>query len=187
MSNQSALLVMDMQNGIVGSLSNSSEIIDKNKKAIESARKHQIPVIFVRVAFSKGFHEVSPHNKSFSRIKASGQQMSVNDVSTQIIDELAPNEDEVVVTKHRFSAFTGSNLEVLLRGMQVDHLILTGVVTSGVVLSTLVEAADKDFELTVLSDAMTDRDIETHQFLIDKIFPRYAAVTETLEWSNTIV
>lgn len=113
--------------------------------------------------------------------------MSVNDASTQIIDELAPNEDEVIVTKHRFSAFTGSNLEVLLRGMQIDHLILTGVVTSGVVLSTLVEAADKDFELTVLSDAMTDRDLETHQFLIDKIFPRYAEVTETLEWSNTIV
>ena len=47
---------------------------------------------------------------------------------------------------------TGSNLEVLLRGMNINHIVLTGVSTSGVVLSTAVEAADKDFQITILAD-----------------------------------
>lgn len=74
---------------------------------------------------------------------------------------------------------------MLLRGLQVDHLVLTGVSTSGVVLSTAVEAADKDYKLTLLSDAMADQDVEKHQFLIDKILTRYADVTTVEAWCNS--
>nr|WP_263314677.1 isochorismatase family cysteine hydrolase [Mammaliicoccus sp. Marseille-Q6498] len=186
MTSKSALLVMDMQNGIAKGLSNADEVIEANRKAIETARNNDIPVIFVRVAFSNDFAEVSPKNKSFSQIKKSGQAMGVNDEATQVVDELAPAENEVIVTKHRFSAFTGSNLEVLLRGKQVDHLILTGVATSGVVLSTAVEAADKDFELTILEDAVMDRELDKHEFLIDKILPRYADIVTIEEWNSSI-
>ncbi|MDN8848817.1 isochorismatase family cysteine hydrolase, partial [Staphylococcus aureus] len=81
-------------------------------------------------------------------------------------DALGRQTHEPLVTKHRLSAFTGSNLEVLLRGLQVEHLVLTGVSTSGVILSTATEAADKDYKLTVLSDAIADQDEAKHQFLL---------------------
>jgi nicotinamidase-related amidase len=69
----------------------------------------------------------------------------------QIDPEVAPVTDEVVVIKKRISAFTGSDLEVVLRSMEIRHLVLTSVSTSGVVLSTTWEAADKDYQITILS------------------------------------
>ncbi|PHK49696.1 isochorismatase [Staphylococcus edaphicus] len=175
---------MDMQNGIVNGLKQKEKIISNNQKAIEIARNHDVPVIFVRVAFSGKYMEVSDNNKMFMQMKTNDIAMNKHDESTQIIDALRPQENEVIVTKHRLSAFTGSNLEVLLRGIQVDHLVLTGVSTSGVVLSTAVEAADKDFKLTILSDAVDDNDTEKHQFLINKILTRYAEVITTTSWFN---
>ena len=76
----------------------------------------------------------------------------------------------------RVSAFAGSDLEVILRSLRIDTLVLTGIATSGVVLSTLREAADKDYGLVVLSDACLDADPEVQRVLIEKLFPRQADV-----------
>jgi nicotinamidase-related amidase len=85
--------------------------------------------------------------------------------------------------KKRVSAFTGSDLEVLLRSLAVSHLVLTGIATSGVVLSTLREAADRDYQLTVLADACADADDEVHRVLLEKVFPRQAAVSTVQQWA----
>lgn len=183
----SALIVMDMQNGIVNSLEFKDEVIKHNQQAIKAARQNNIPVIFVRVAFNGTFLEVSPNNKMFSEYQASGQQMSLADESTQIIESLNRKEDEPIVTKHRLSAFTGSNLEVLLRGLQVNHIVLTGVSTSGVVLSTTVEAADKDYKITILEDAVTDNNSKKHQFLMNEILTRYAEISSTHSWTASTI
>ena len=76
--------------------------------------------------------------------------MRIDDPSTEVHAAVAPEPGEVVVTKKRVSAFAGSDLDVVLRGLDVDALVLTGIATSGVVLSTLRMAADLDYELTVL-------------------------------------
>jgi nicotinamidase-related amidase len=95
---------------------------------------------------------------------------------------LDPTEHEAIVTKRRVSAFTGSDLEVILRAYNVRHLILAGFSTSGVVLSTVCEAADKDFKLTVLSDASADPDEELHHALMTKIFVKRGDVVPVDEW-----
>ncbi len=82
------------------------------------------------------------------------------------------------------SAFTGSDLEVVLRAGDIRHLVLAGIATSGVVLSTLREAADKDYDCTVLSDLCADMDDEVHQVLTTKVFPRQAKVITTREWMD---
>ena len=89
---------------------------------------------------------------------------------------LAPADEEVVVVKRRVSAFTGSDLEVILRAYGIQHLVLAGLSTSGVVLSTLREAADKDYRVTVLSDCCADRDEEVHRVLTTKVFLMQADV-----------
>ena len=95
-----------------------------------------------------------------------------------------PLENDVIVTKRRISAFTGSDLEVVLRAQNIDHIVLAGIATSGVVLSTLREAADKDYRITVLSDGCADRDEEVHRVLLTKIFPRQADVITIHEWTK---
>lgn len=72
--------------------------------------------------------------------------------------------DEVVVSKRRVSAFTGTDLDILLRCYKSNHLIIAGLVTSGAVLSTIRQAQDMDFQITVLRDLRMDWDEEVHFF-----------------------
>jgi isochorismate hydrolase len=90
---------------------------------------------------------------------------------------VAPLAEEIVVTKHRVSAFAGTDLDLMLRANGIETLILTGIVTSGVVLSTLRHAADADYRLLVVGDCCSDRDEETHRVLLEKVFPRQATIT----------
>lgn len=183
---KTALLVMDMQNGIVSRFADNQQILLPFQKAIEAARQHSIPVIFVRVAFNEGYPEINPRNKAFSALSKAGG-MTVSDTATQIHESVQPEPNEPVVTKFRVSAFTGSNLEIILRSRQIETLILSGISTSGVVLSTLREAADKDYTLKVLSDACLDADPEVHRILTEKVFPRQAEVLTVDAWINTLV
>jgi nicotinamidase-related amidase len=91
-----------------------------------------------------------------------------------------------VITKKRVSAFAGSDLRLLLRSGDIDHLILTGIATSGVVLSTLCQAADLDYRLTVLEDGCYDPDPEIHRLLIAKVVPRQAEVTTIDDWTASL-
>jgi nicotinamidase-related amidase len=75
-------------------------------------------------------------------------------------------------------------LEVILRSQAISRLVLCGIATSGVVLSTVLEAADKDYELTVLSDCCAGADGEVQRVLLTKIFPRYAQVITVEEWEQ---
>jgi nicotinamidase-related amidase len=176
---------MDIQNSIVSRFAENGKVLLPFQKAIDAVRQYSIPVIFVRVAFSESYPEINPQNKSFSAItKSSG--MTVSGVATQIHESVQPRTDEPIVTKFRVSAFAGSNLEVILRSRQIDTLVLSGISTSGVVLSTLREAADKDYGLIVLSDVCLDADPEVHQVLMEKVFPRQADVLTVDEWVATL-
>jgi len=177
-----ALLVMDIQAATIGRVEDSKTLLTNIGQAIEAARKAQIPVIYVVVGFRKGIPEIGSvtTNKSFSAIKGAGFPGIEEPI--RIDPAVAPQPDEMVVTKRRVSAFAGSDLEVILRGLKIEQLVLTGIATSGVVLSTLREAADKDYILSVLSDGCADLDPEVHSVLMNKVFPRQAEVMTVAQW-----
>ncbi|HVB70691.1 MAG TPA: isochorismatase family cysteine hydrolase [Acidimicrobiales bacterium] len=178
----SALLVMDMQNGIVERFADrSAQLISTISSAINAARQAHVPVIFVRVALRDGGADVSPRNKTFSSI-ANLDAMNEASQVTQIHPGVAPLPGDVTVVKRRVSAFSGSDLDVVLRAKDIDTLVLTGLATSGVVLSTTRQAADMDFQITILSDGCADADEEVHRVLMEKVFPRQATVMTTDEW-----
>jgi nicotinamidase-related amidase len=174
---KTALLVMDFQSGIIDRLENKDEFLQNVNIVIDTAHKHHIQVIYVVVGFREGLPEISGNNKSFNTIKETGSSTMIN--SHPVIDLTS---EDLLVTKHRVSAFSGSDLEMLLRAQNIKSLVLAGISTSGVVLSTLREAADKDFVLTVLSDLCNDFDEEVHSVLVNKVFPRQATVTTSEEW-----
>jgi nicotinamidase-related amidase len=179
---QTALLVMDMQMGILNRLpQQGAGIVKKVAEAINFARNRNIPVIFIRLGFRKGIPEISSENKTFSIYKT-----KISDLQLGSFMELHPHlgvtEDDIVVDKKRVSAFSGSDLDMILRARKISCLVLCGVATSGIVLSTLREASDKDYQLTVLSDGCEDADEEIHRFLIARIFPKQADVMSIDEW-----
>ncbi|HVZ26660.1 MAG TPA: isochorismatase family cysteine hydrolase, partial [Sediminibacterium sp.] len=170
MESTTALLVMDMQAKLLASVPDAQTTIQHMARAIAYARQQQIPVIYVVVGFRDGLPEISSNNKRFSAFRKRLEGMTMQEWMT-IHPELAPLENEPVAVKRRISAFAGSDLDILLRAKQITHLVLGGCSTSGVVLSTLREAADKDYRLTVLSDCCMDGDPEVHDLLLRKIFP----------------
>jgi nicotinamidase-related amidase len=181
-TSKTALLVMDVQAGIVGMLADSQSILASTAKAIAHARAKKIPVIYVVVGFRQGGPEISMNNKGFAAFKErlAGANM---DEFMKVHPDVAPAAGEVTIIKRRVCAFTGSDLQVVLSAFGISHLVLTGISTSGVVLSTVREAADKDYWLTVLADCCADRDEEVHRVLTTKIFPNQADVLTVAEWT----
>lgn len=179
--NATALLILDMQEHLLGRLDGSEKLIDTVSKAIYYARENDIPVMYAVVGFRQGFPEISTNNKTFRNVPMAMAGSRIEDI-IKIATPLEPFANEPVVIKKRFSAFVGSDLEVILRSQNCKHLVMCGVVTSGVILSTALEAADKDYQLTILSDGCKDQQPDVHEMLMEKIFPRYAEIKTCNDW-----
>jgi nicotinamidase-related amidase len=177
-----ALLIMDVQQGIVDRFASDDGYLPRLAGAAGTARRAGIRIIYVAVSFRLGYPEVSPRNKTFGALAGSGR-MTEDDPGTRIHPAVAPAPGDVVVTKRRVSAFAGSDLDVVLGSGGTEHLVLAGIATSGVVLSTLRQAADLDYRLTVLADGCLDADAEVHRVLMEKVFPRQADVVSTADWT----
>lgn len=179
-----ALLVMDIQAMTLGMLGETAPSLVLNlKKAIAAARAKDVLVLYVVVGFRKGIPEITSAttNAGFSAIRKNAAAMpGLENPAPDPSIEARP--DEMVITKRRVSAFAGSDLEVILRGHKIEHLVLAGIATSGVVLSTLRQAADMDYRISVLSDGCADRDPEVHSVLLNKVFPRQAEVLNVDKW-----
>ncbi len=107
--------------------------------------------------------------------------MHHEDPATVIHDDLAPEPADIVVRKTRVGAMSTTDLDRQLRDRGIDTLVLAGLSTSGVVLSTLIEAADRDYQLYVLADGTDDPDAETRDVLLSRVFPRRAQVIGTAD------
>ena len=169
-----AVLSLDCQTGIVSIYAKDDKdaFLTRAASVLNHARVSGMTIIHVQVGFRPGLPEVSPRNILFGAIKSSVQHQKLFQEPLGAIPSIiAPKEDEIVITKHRISAFTGTDLAMILRANDIDTLVLYGVSTGGVVLSTLLEAADADFRLVVIGDCCADLDVQVHDCLINKLFP----------------
>jgi nicotinamidase-related amidase len=175
-----ALLLMDFQRMVVDSYAVDKEaLLGRVKRLAMTARNSGAMVIHVVVGFQLSYPEVSGRNPIFSSLKAAGL-LATGHPTTEIHPELTPQPGDVVVTRQRVSAFTGTNLDMILRSNNIDTILLTGILTQGVVLSTLRHASDMDYRAVVVADGCSDKDPEVQRVLMEKIFPFQARV-ETVE------
>ena len=111
-----------------------------------------------------------------ARVGTSPPAFHADSPATAIHEQIAPQTGDIVVRKTRVGAFSTTDLDDQLRGRGVDTLILAGISTSGVLLSTVRDASDRDYRVVVLADASADPEPDVHDFLIQRIFPRQADV-----------
>jgi nicotinamidase-related amidase len=185
-----ALLAMDCQAGIVSTyVKPPEEFIARASAVLAAARKAGMRVIHIQVGFRPGLPEVSPRNKLFAAVKSSPEyQKLFEGPAGAIHPALGPEPGDIVVTKHRVSAFAGTDLDMILRAGEITTLVLFGIATSGVVLSTLLEAVDADYNVTVISDCCADLEPELHAALLNRLFPSRGEVMTAAQFvSETMV
>ena len=180
---RAALLSMDLQSAIVSIYTQGQDDFISRVAGVQSwARARKTPILHVRIAFRPGLPEVGSRNSLFAAIKKSPQwQKLFQGAAGEIHAAVAPQDGEVVITKHRISAFAGTDLEMILRANEIDTLILMGIATSGVVLATLLDGSDADYRVVVVKDCCADQDPEVHTCLTGKVFPRLAQVITAAE------
>jgi nicotinamidase-related amidase len=176
---KAALLLMDFQNAIVGMVGEQGvPLLERAAKARVAAKSAGMVVMHVRVAFGDAdYASISPRNKGFSAL-AGRRFLTDGSPEAEIYTALAPAADEEVFTKKRVGALSTTNMGERLQARGIDTLVLSGIATSGVVLSTLRDAADRDYRLLVISDCCADMDTEVHRVLTEKVFSRQADVMD---------
>ena len=175
------LIVQDIQGAVVPGFGGDDALLERLQRATAAARRASIPVLFGRVAFRSDYPDVSNSNALFGPLRT---MMDFTESNPDLghHPSVTPEEGDITFMKRRVSSFTGSDLEVILRSQEARRLVLAGVATSGVVLSTLREAADRDYEIVVLSDGCADADPEVHRVLMEKVFPMQATVMTVDDW-----
>jgi nicotinamidase-related amidase len=181
---RSALVIGDVQRGLVDAYG-AEATVRRLGACAEAARGAGVPVFFVTVGLRQGHPEVHPANAGFAAVAASGM-LDLGSETAEVHPGLARRPSEPVVRKSRVSGFFGTDLELLVRAAGVEHLVLGGISTSGVVLSTYRDATDRDFGVTVLSDGCADNDDEVHRVLVEKLFPKQASVRTCAEWMASL-
>ena len=177
-----ALLVMDFQPAALGSLPDADALLSRVEDAIAIVRDHGGAVAYVRVAFEDpDYDSVPAHSGMAPVLAATGRTLHSDSPATAVHEQIAPEPEDIVVRKTRIGAFSTTDLDQQLREREITTLILAGITTSGVVLSTVRDAHDRDYQVLVLADATADPEPDTHEFLAEKIFPRQAHVIRIAE------
>jgi nicotinamidase-related amidase len=180
-----ALLLLDLMPVVTPAFGGDDALLSRLAAAAKAARAAKVRVIHVRVAFRDGYPDVAPANKVFSAVTAH-LDFTESSPGTAPHPLLAVEPGDILVTKRRVSAFAGSDLELVLRSCAVHTLVLAGVTTSGVVLSTLRQAADLDYRVVVLADGCADADQHVHDVLVESVFPAHADVVSVDDWTAAL-
>lgn len=183
---RTALLVMDLQADIIGRIGDAAgPLLERTAGLIAAARQAGASVIYVVVGFRPGYPELDRRNTTFSSLAQTGR-MQTRTPGSDIIDAVKPVGHEVIVMKHRIGPFLGTDLDMVLRAQGIETLVLTGIATSGVVLSAVRYAADADYRIVVVEDCCADADAEVHRVLTEKVFPRQGRVLAAADVSFTV-
>jgi nicotinamidase-related amidase len=181
-TDHAALLAMDLQAGIIGRLPDGDGLVGRVADAIALARRTGVTVGYVRVGFTDADYDAIPSTHRFASTVAGNREAFHADApATQVVDAVAPQPGDIVVRKVRVGPFTTTDLDAQLKAKGISTLILTGVSTSGVVLSTVRQAVDLDYRVIVVSDLVADRDPQVHEVLTTKVFPGQGDVVTAAE------
>jgi nicotinamidase-related amidase len=176
---KTALLLMDFQPLNLGSIQDPDVLLESASIARTQAKVAGAQVGFVRVAFRPGdYDSISDRNKIFSGVRNAGRLADGSDEAS-FHSLLTPDPTDIVVRKTRVGAFSTTDLHERLQERGVDTVLLTGISTSGVVLSTVRDAADRDYRVVVLEDCCADGDPEVHRILTERVLSRQAHVLDS--------
>ena len=165
-----ALVAIDLQKGIVGmpTVHSTDEIVGRTAQLARAFRDRGLPVVLVNVS-----------DRAPGRTDAGAPKFAFPPDWTELVPGLEQQPGDLLITKQRVGAFIGTALDDSLRRRGVTQIFLTGVATGSGVESTARSAYDFGYNVVFVTDAMTDRDAETHRHCVEKAFPKLGETATT--------
>lgn len=190
---RAVLLILDLQRGVLEStlgsafaMEDTSEMLERVRRLRRSAELAGIDVVQVRFALSTEARNAIPGaNKSMANVSG-GDYFAEGGPDVELDPAAGASDPDRIFTKCRTGAFSSEDLRRFLTDRSIDTLILAGVHTSGVILSTVREAADLDFRLIVIDDCCADHEPDVHELLMTRIFPLQADVLDVEHFESYV-
>lgn len=158
-------------------------VIPNNARMIGECRKRDVEVVFARIAC----HKIDGRDRSLSQKKPGFNYLLLpkDSPDSQVVPELAPKGDEIVITKTTDSALTGTNLRMLLHNMGIKDVIVTGIFTDQCVSSSVRSLVDESFGVIVVEDCCAAATMELHNHeleIINMIYCHVVSLDEALSF-----
>lgn len=180
-----ALLVLDCQPAVLAAVlpddGEREALLTRLQGAVADVRAAGGTIVHGRLGFTEAdWAAVPAANTSFAAL-ARHRAMHHEDPAVAVHERLAPREGggDIVVRKTRHGALSTTDLDRRLRERGLTTLVVAGVSTGGAVLSTVLDAADRDYRLHVLSDGVADPDPDVHDVLLRHVLPTRARIIDT--------
>jgi nicotinamidase-related amidase len=189
---RTALLVFDMLQGYANKDESSrarfAPVIANTARLVAAVREAGAAVVYARAdhradraTSARTLRDTDNRLRPLKAGEADGPLLTGGTPETEVVKEVAPHAEDLIVPKHRWSAFHGTYLDLALRTKGIDTLILTGGSTDVGIASTAFAARDFDYNLVIASDACTSPEQDNHDQLMRRIFPRMARVRTTVQ------
>jgi nicotinamidase-related amidase len=171
-----ALILIDLQHGITAlpTVEPSDQIVARGARLADAFRAHKKLVVATRVAFAQDGGDVVQ-----TRTAANGGGPTPTPDYGDFRSELKLGEGDISITKRGWNAFYGTELDLELRRRKITGIVLAGISTSIGVESAARAANERGYELTIVTDAVTDTAEGAHLNSLGVIFPRIAELATT--------
>ncbi|WP_322063260.1 isochorismatase family cysteine hydrolase [Paraburkholderia sp. J63] len=136
-------------------------LVERTRHVVATARENAIPVIYVNVAYTPDYREVVKNNALFNTAVRKNAFVR-GSRGAQVVDRLAPEPDDFKIEHTRISAFYGTDLAGILRGLEVDTVIVLGIATNMAVEHTVRDAAQLGFSVVLVEDCCCSSSQEYH-------------------------
>ncbi len=174
-----ALVVIDLQKGIVARQSGPhtpAEVVERSAKLASAFRDAGATIVLVNVAFAKDRRDLLT-----PPVDSPNPAAELPPDWSRLVPEIGPRDGDLLITKHQWGAFYGTELDLQLRRRGVRTIVLCGIATNFGVESTARDAWERGYAIVFAEDAMAGLASEAHHFAIETIFPRLGRIRSTEE------
>jgi nicotinamidase-related amidase len=193
----SAVVLIEYQNdftseggalhGAVSEVMDKTDMLANTKRVVDAAREAGVPVMHAPITFAKGYGEISSHPYGILKGVVDGECFVKDTWGAAIIDELTPQEGDIVIEgKRGLDTFASTNLDFILRSKGIKTLVLGGFLTNCCVESTMRSGYENGYEVMTLTDCMAATSPEEHDNAIAYDFPMFSKPTTSKEFVNEL-
>lgn len=183
---RTALLLIDLQPYKLERLPDSDGLLERAASVIDLARSRSAHVVHMWTAYSELDYASVPESNRALLPAIKQRVLRLEDPASLIHKAVAPRKGDLVERKTRVGAFAMTGLDELLTNLGVIDLVVAGAFTGSAILSTVRDAADRDYRVCVLEDCMADPKPEVHDFLLRHILPTQASVIKSVDLDSIL-